>query len=141
MNQVFMNILSNAIDALKERRVRVYDTEVRSQQEEDYLPPSITIRTGIQEMSRQAPTPHCSLLSSHLVIQIADNGSGMSESVRSRIFDPFFTTKPIGSGTGLGLAISYQIVVEHHKGTLQVASTEGRGTEFVIQLPLRQNLA
>jgi signal transduction histidine kinase len=64
----------------------------------------------------------------------------MSEPIRSRIFDPFFTTKPIGSGTGLGLTISYQIVVQSHKGKLNVTSTEGHGTEFAIELPLRQTI-
>jgi signal transduction histidine kinase len=71
------------------------------------------------------------------VIRIADNGSGMTETVRRRVFDPFFTTKPVGSGTGLGLAISYQIVVEKHGGQLLANSEIGKGTELVIELPLR----
>jgi PAS domain S-box-containing protein len=139
MNQVFMNILSNAIDALEKKRVRIKERRVRRQQEEDESPPSITICTSIQEHRVQEHCPHFSPLIPYLLIQIADNGCGMSESVRSRIFDPFFTTKPIGSGTGLGLSISYQIVVERHKGALQVTSAEERGTEFAIALPLRQN--
>ncbi|MCD8488698.1 HAMP domain-containing sensor histidine kinase [Kamptonema cortianum] len=69
---------------------------------------------------------------------IADNGLGMSETVRSRIFDPFFTTKPIGKGTGLGLPISYQIVTEKHNGKLECESTAQKGTQFVIQIPIRQ---
>lgn len=69
-------------------------------------------------------------------IQIVDNGSGMTESVRQKIFDPFFTTKPVGSGTGLGLSISYQVVVEKHKGLLNCVSTPGQGSEFVIEIPV-----
>jgi signal transduction histidine kinase len=85
--------------------------------------------------SREEPVEHAS----RVVIRIADNGSGMTEEVRHRLFDPFFTTKPVGSGTGLGLAISYQIIVEKHRGQLLANSTIGKGTEFVIEIPLRQN--
>ncbi len=138
MNQVFMNILSNAIDALQEKRVRISEIGVRPDQEEDEPPPSITIRTAIQEVRSQHNNHHPSPVTPYLFIRIADNGCGMSESVRSRIFDPFFTTKPIGSGTGLGLSISYQIVVDRHKGSVEVTSTEGVGSEFAIALPLRQ---
>jgi PAS domain S-box-containing protein len=112
LNQVFMNILSNAIDALNEgnRDWRV-----------------IRIRT---EMN-----------SAHITIWIADNGCGMSEIARQRVFDPFFTTKPIGKGTGLGLSISYQIVTEKHKGSLQCSSSPNRGTEFLIKIPICQTTA
>ena len=75
---------------------------------------------------------------SRAVVRIIDNGLGMTDDVRLRIFDPFFTTKPVGKGTGLGLAISYQIVVEKHGGQLRCISTPGQGTEFVIEIPLRQ---
>jgi signal transduction histidine kinase len=85
--------------------------------------------------SREEPVEHAS----RVVIRIADNGSGITEEVRHRLFDPFFTTKPVGSGTGLGLAISYQIIVEKHRGQLLANSTIGKGTEFVIEIPLRQN--
>lgn len=135
INQVFMNILSNAIDALEAQRVRIEDAEVRSQQKNNA--PCIMIRTGIQDHKNSEATEGSSPF---VFIQIADNGCGMSESVRSRVFDPFFTTKPIGSGTGLGLTISYQIVVERHKGMLGVTSQVGEGTEFAIELPLRQSL-
>ena len=74
-----------------------------------------------------------------LIISITDNGCGISESSRQKLFDPFFTTKPIGKGTGLGLAISYQIVVEKHKGSLQCISEIGRGTEFIIEIPIDQH--
>lgn len=117
LNQVFMNILSNAIDALEE-----YNPQ-RSGEEMEQHPRWIRIRTGMigQDWIR---------------IQIADNGTGIQESQRSKLFDPFFTTKPVGKGTGLGLSISYQIVVEKHSGTLQCCSAIGQGAEFTIDLPL-----
>ncbi len=105
LNQVFMNILSNAIDALG-----------------NHHQPSITIETEVQ-----AP---------NVLIHITDNGSGISESIRNKIFEPFFTTKPIGSGTGLGLSISYSIIVEKHGGELTCISIPGKGTEFLIKIPL-----
>jgi len=74
----------------------------------------------------------------HAIIEIADNGSGMTESVRQRLFDPFFTTKAVGKGTGLGLSISYQIVVKKHGGHIQCISAPGQGTEFVIEIPILQ---
>lgn len=73
------------------------------------------------------------------IIRIADNGSGMTKAVQQKIFDPFFTTKPIGSGTGLGLSISYQIIVDKHKGSLTCDSKLGKGTEFVIEIPMQQS--
>ena len=73
-----------------------------------------------------------------VVIRIADNGSGMSEAVKKKLFDPFFTTKPVGSGTGLGLSISYQIVVEKHKGQISCISAPGKGTEFIVEIPVSQ---
>jgi signal transduction histidine kinase len=115
LNQVFMNILNNAIDALADVRNRKLELASSSDaQRQDFptLPlscdalPRIHIRTEVLENNR-------------VVIAISDNGSGMAESVKSRIFDPFFTTKPVGKGTGLGLSISYQIVVERHGGTLR----------------------
>jgi signal transduction histidine kinase len=75
--------------------------------------------------------------SNSVIIRIGDNGHGMTAALRQKIFDPFFTTKPVGSGTGLGLSISYQIVVEKHKGKLTCDSEVGRGTEFVIEIPIR----
>jgi signal transduction histidine kinase len=75
----------------------------------------------------------------YILIRITDNGCGMAENVRQRLFDPFFTTKPVGSGTGLGLTISYQIVVEKHRGRLFVNSEIGKGTEFIIEIPLQQS--
>ena len=112
MNQVFMNILNNAIDAL--------ENSVNSGKKIDN--PKICIRTEIIEGNT-------------ILIWIADNGCGIPEIVRSRIFEPFFTTKEPGKGTGLGLSISYQIIVEKHGGQLKYVSEPGNGSEFCIQIP------
>jgi PAS domain S-box-containing protein len=115
LNQVFMNLLTNAIDAFE--LCEVYTIEN----------PLIGIRTEVNHLG-------------YVTIRIADNGPGMSEAVLGRLFDPFFTTKPVGKGTGLGLSISYQIVVEKHKGTLECHSELGKGTEFIVTLPNRQSI-
>ncbi|AFZ17574.1 PAS domain S-box protein [Allocoleopsis franciscana] len=120
LNQVFMNLLNNAIDALEKQNRHQNFAEISAN------PGMIKIRTEISSKSASKPW---------IVIRIVDNGSGMTEEVSSRAFDPFFTTKPVGEGTGLGLAISYQIVVELHKGRLYCISSPGQGTEFVIELP------
>ncbi len=114
LNQVFMNIISNAIDALRQAQ----ESLERCNQK-----PTLTIRTFINE-------------SRNVVISIADNGLGMENAVLSKIFDPFFTTKPVGSGTGLGLSISYSIVVDKHQGQLSCISTPGEGAEFLIEIPI-----
>ncbi|MEA5470773.1 PAS domain S-box protein [Spirulina sp. 06S082] len=116
LNQVFMNILSNALDALEEGDRA--DEEVQNQ------PSTIRIRTQIIDNQK-------------LEVSIADNGSGIPEEIQQRLFDPFFTTKEIGKGTGLGLSISYQIVTEKHGGTLECISTLGQGTEFLITIPFQ----
>jgi light-regulated signal transduction histidine kinase (bacteriophytochrome) len=121
LNQVFMNVLSNAIDAL-EAKVREQD---RLGHEPRFIP-TITIRTE-------------TLDSQQIAIHIADNGSGIPDSVRAKIFDPFFTTKAVGHGTGLGLSISYQIVVDKHGGKFECNSQPGQGTEFCIELPILQS--
>ncbi|MEG4801567.1 PAS domain S-box protein [Microcoleus sp. ARI1-B5] len=121
LNQVFMNILINALDALEER-----DKE-RSIEECDRHPSTIAIRTY------QAAA-------GFVAVSIADNGRGIPESVRSRLFDPFFTTKPVGKGTGLGLSISHSIVVDRHGGRLSCISTLSEGAEFLIEIPVRSNL-
>lgn len=110
LNQVFMNILANAIDAL----------------EAQPAPRLITIRTGLVPGKE----------GDFAQITIADNGPGIPPAIHSRLFDPFFTTKPVGKGTGLGLSIAHQIVVEKHGGTLVCISPPGGGTEFVISIPL-----
>lgn len=116
MNQVFMNLLANAIDALEESNNGKAFADIEKN------PNMITIRTEIVD--------------NQVMIHIADNGLGMSEEVRKRLFDAFFTTKPEGKGTGLGLSISYQIVTEKHGGKLQCISSPGQGAEFVIQIPV-----
>ncbi|UBF26398.1 histidine kinase [Kovacikia minuta CCNUW1] len=119
LNQVFMNLLSNAIDALHS-----YDNQ-RSVSEIRQNPSKITITTELQKPN-------------HVRIKVADNGPGMTEAVRARLFDPFFTTKSVGKGTGLGLSISYQIIVEKHGGKLQCISETGAGAAFLIDIPLYQ---
>jgi signal transduction histidine kinase len=122
LNQVFMNILINAIDVLSEAQYQKMPLE-KSHSTLAFLP-RIRIRTE--------------LLSSNCVcVRIADNGTGMTENVKKRLFEPFFTTKPVGQGTGLGLAIGYQIV-DKHQGSLRCVSTPGEGTEFWIEVPVRQ---
>jgi len=118
LNQVFMNILSNAIDAL-----------LTSTKES---PKQIVIET-----SPVAAKINAEITS--VVVKIRDNGSGIPAEVQNKIFDPFFTTKPVGSGTGLGLSISYQII-EKHQGRISVSSQLGEGTEFAIALPVKQQL-
>ncbi|WP_407887416.1 ATP-binding protein [Scytonema sp. NUACC26] len=117
LNQVFMNILVNAMDALDEVNVSRTSEAIKEN------PSQITIRTEIKD-------------SQWISIAIIDNGLGMTQQVKNRIFDPFFTTKPVGKGTGLGMAISYQII-EKHGGLLECFSTIGKGTEFIIQLPIK----
>lgn len=112
LNQVFMNILSNAIDALE-------SSGVSNNQE-----PRITIRTFISSDDA-------------IAISIVDNGVGIPESILCQLFDPFFTTKPLGKGTGLGLSISHQIITEKHGGKIECSSIPGQGTEFVIKIPVK----
>ncbi|MGP1385667.1 MAG: hybrid sensor histidine kinase/response regulator [Thainema sp.] len=120
INQVFMNILANAIDVFDEAAQSYSFDELKSK------PQKIEIQTR-------------SVSERKLVeIRIRDNGKGMTEDVKARIFDQLFTTKDVGKGTGLGLAIAHQIVTEKHNGTLEVKSELGHGTEFIIQLPIAQ---
>ncbi|MBD1811942.1 PAS domain-containing protein [Microcoleus vaginatus DQ-U2] len=116
LNQVFMNLLLNAIDAVEESSANC-SCKVKQ------------IRI-VTEVSRE----------NQVCVRISDTGPGIRPEVQSRIFDPFFTTKPIGSGTGLGLSISYQIVKDTHGGKLECHSEVGRGTEFAIELPISQKL-
>jgi two-component system NtrC family sensor kinase len=109
LNQVFMNLLSNAIDAIEETPNQNGCITIRTSMNAD--------RSGI-------------------VIQIADNGPGMTPDVKAKLFDPFFTTKPLGKGTGLGLSISYEIVVDKHGGILKCESAPGQGTEFCLEIPI-----
>ncbi|MBD2496875.1 sensor histidine kinase [Nostoc sp. FACHB-280] len=114
MNQVFMNLLANAVDAL--------DEAIIQGKMSDRIPQiQITTDVNSQEMA---------------VIKIADNGIGIPERLKQRLFEPLFTTKPVGKGTGLGLSIAHQIVVEKHNGIMDVHSQPGIGTEFTIAIPM-----
>ncbi len=114
LNQVFLNIINNAIDALN---------QVGMQRKNSDFNPIITINTATTE-------------DRFIEIKISDNGPGIAPEIVPKIFDPFFTTKPVGLGTGLGLYISYQIVVERHRGELICVSNIGEGTEFIIKMPI-----
>ncbi|MEH2326049.1 MAG: GAF domain-containing protein [Nostoc sp.] len=131
INQVFMNLLTNAIDALQEGvgngalgAPTKWGLGAWGVGEEALPTPQIRIRTLIEE--------------GHVIIGVADNGPGMTEEVRKHVFDPFFTTKPVGKGTGMGLSISYQIVVKKHGGQIQCISAPGQGAEFAIVIPFKQ---
>ncbi|MGD1808539.1 PAS domain S-box protein [Dapis sp. BLCC M126] len=117
INQVFMNLIGNGIDALEESIVREnWDGKV----------PTIWIRT--------------TAISKQVQIRIIDNGLGMNEEVKERLFEKFFTTKAVDKGTGLGLSISYKIIVEKHGGRLECISAPGKGAEFIIEIPIEQPL-
>ncbi len=117
LNQVFMNILVNALDALEQR-----DT-TRSIEQMQQIPSIIRIYTRLTHNKQ-------------IAIRFVDNGPGIPENVLKRLFDPFFTTKPVGIGTGLGLSISYQIIVDKHKGKITCLSIPDQGTEFQIEIPI-----
>lgn len=121
LNQVFMNILANAIDACEDGNQGRTFAEIQDN------PNTITIKTEVTQDNQS------------VLIKIKDNGTGMSEEVKSRIFDQLFTTKAVGKGTGLGLSISRQIVVEAHGGSLSCNSVLGEGTEFAIAIPIDQS--
>jgi PAS domain S-box-containing protein len=134
LNQVFMNLLSNAIDALEHQpapRMITISTSVVMREKGNQ-------ETGEQDRELHPITLKPSASPHYIVIRIADNGPGIPEEVKKHIFDPFFTTKPVGVGTGLGLSISHSIVVEKHSGQLACISTPGQGTEFIIELPVQQ---
>jgi signal transduction histidine kinase len=115
INQVFMNLICNAIDAIEEKNKNI-DTIYRN--------------AGMIKIKTEA-------IGEQVILRIADNGSGINKADKIKIFDAFYTTKPVGKGTGLGLSIAYQIVVNNHHGKLTYDSKPGEGTEFIIELPIR----
>jgi two-component system, NtrC family, sensor kinase len=117
LNQVFLNILVNAIDAFDEQEQNVNLLENQRN--------FIRITTSVVD-------------NQYIAIRFIDNGSGIEEADQKRLFDPFFTTKPVGKGTGMGLAIAYQTVTERHGGTLECKSSVGQGAEFVLKIPLQR---
>lgn len=164
LNQVFMNLLTNAIDAIEETQKEKQAPIQNPKSAWESLPRQFAQR---RESQRQSPTPGnthsalappatgstfrnsqnfqiriCTEISDNrqVIIRIADNGSGMTEEVRSKLFNPFFTTKSIGKGTGIGLSISHQIVVDKHQGQIKCISAVGVGTEFFIELPIQQKI-
>jgi signal transduction histidine kinase len=135
LNQVFMNLLCNAVDALEKLKVE----SVKAEGSEDRLPGKFSSEV---ESAREHRATPCIRIRTEVLdpnwvaIAISDNGSGIPEAIQDRIFDPFFTTKDPGKGTGLGLAISYQIIAQH-RGKIEVRSIPGQGAEFKISLPIR----
>ncbi|AVH62720.1 sensor histidine kinase [Nostoc sp. 'Peltigera membranacea cyanobiont' 213] len=127
LNQVFMNILNNSIDTLKESGIgcnlSVVKLKITNNQELINYNPQIRICTEVLDTNQ-------------VIIRITDNGCGMTEEITRKIFDPFFTTKPVGSGTGLGMSISYQII-NKHGGQIKCISVPLQGTEFIIQIPIQ----
>ncbi len=121
LNQVFMNLLVNAIDAIEHKPESTHPSS-----DDVSAPGKITITTQIKEQQS-------------VLVRIADNGTGMTETVQNKLFEPFFTTKAVGKGTGLGLSISRQIIEEQHNGKLICISEVGKGTEFIIEIPLAVN--
>ncbi len=131
LNQVFMNIIANAIDAFDEINEGLTFEEIEQN------PNCITICTELIDMTPSDDSPDPS--PDWVIIRIRDNGPGMPENVSKNIFNHLFTTKAVGKGTGLGLSISHQIVVEKHQGRLSCLSTVGEGTEFVIEIPIESS--
>jgi two-component system, NtrC family, sensor kinase len=123
LNQVFMNVLSNAIDALQEEHTHSH-AHASSTDAADSKTGVITVQTNVLDSSR-------------VQILVQDNGPGIPEVIQRKLFDPFFTTKIVGKGTGLGLSISYQII-ERHGGTLSCISSLGQGATFCIEIPVTQ---
>ncbi len=120
MGRVLLNLINNGFYATQQRR-----SGDPVKQEQPSYQPTVTVSTRQVE--------------STVEIRVRDNGTGMPESVKAKIFQPFFTTKPTGEGTGLGLSLAYDIVTKGHGGTLEVESEEGKGSEFIIKLPMKKN--
>jgi signal transduction histidine kinase len=114
MNQVFLNLLHNAIDAVEVKMARIFDRAYE---------PKIWIQTTVSEKNS-------------VLIHVKDNGIGIAKDLQAHIFEPFFTTKSVSRGAGLGLSTSYEIVVEKHRGNLTFQTVPEEGTEFVVEIPL-----
>lgn len=123
LNQVFMNLLANAIDALEDSNYGLSYDKIQAN------PNQIIIETSLSSDCH------------HILIKIKDNGLGMSDEIKAKIFDNLFTTKSVGKGTGLGLAIARQIIVEKHGGTLEVDSAIGKGSQFTITIPIQEGIS
>ncbi|MEM1426242.1 MAG: ATP-binding protein [Cyanobacteria bacterium P01_H01_bin.130] len=121
INQVIMNLVENAIDAIRERQAQSATDQDQTDQH----------RGLIQIQTQQFG-------GTSVRVMVRDNGTGIDEATRAKIFDPFFTTKPVGVGTGMGLATSYQIVAGNHGGNLSCASVPGEGTTFTLELPVQK---
>ncbi|MDZ7958244.1 MAG: response regulator [Aulosira sp. DedQUE10] len=117
INQVFMNLICNALDAIEEKHKNKDFNEISQ-------------HPGVIKIKTEA-------IGEEVIVRIADNGLGINKADQTKIFDAFYTTKPVGKGTGLGLSIAYQIVVNNHHGKLRYHSTPGEGIEFIIELPIR----
>ncbi len=124
INQAFLHILSNAVDALEEKYNR--KQEITDLENNITQLPTIRIHTEISPEN-------------NLIVRIADNGMGIPENIQTKIFDPFFTNKPVGKGKGLGLSISYQIIVKKHNGNLKYRTKYGKYTEFSIEIPIKND--
>jgi len=132
LNQVFMNILSNAIDALEKSLVFGVRSEERTERTSSFVLWASSLPTICIHTEQIAPN--------QVAISIHNNGDSIDDSLRDRLFDPFFTTKPVGQGTGLGLYISYQIVTDTHGGRLKCCSLPEQGVEFRIKIPICQTV-
>ncbi|MGA1625372.1 MAG: sensor histidine kinase [Prochlorothrix sp.] len=132
LNQVFLNLINNGIDALDEAIDRGY-----FHSDPDIACPNPTLRLSTRHYFPDPSNPTSDSLP-HILITIADNGLGIAAAIQPHIFNPFYTTKAPGRGTGLGLSISYQIIVERHQGELTCHSQPNQGTEFRIKLPLHR---
>jgi signal transduction histidine kinase len=149
LNQVFMHILNNAIDALEMGngawrlgQKNLFREDVVVSKNQDTFDTKQTNNIEFSIFNSHTSVPQIFIQTQHtdentIKISIADNGSGMDQSTCSKLFDPFFTTKPVGKGTGLGLSISYQIIVQKHHGKLTCQSLPGKGAKFTIEIPVR----